>query len=177
MSALVCLQTWTCANLGNICPPIHSPCPPCSTPCWGNWGDEMLIHAGGSQVDLSGNYESWCCCSVVKLCPTLWDPVNSSMPGSLSFTISWSLLKLMSIELVMPCNHLILCRPLPLWPSIFPSIMVFSSESVLHILCQSIGASASIPMNIPMNIQDWSSLGLTGLILLFKELEAQAGDG
>ena len=52
---------------------------------------------------------------------------------SLSFTISWSLLKLMSIELVMPSNHLNLDRPLLLPPSIFPSIRVFSNEPVLHI--------------------------------------------
>ena len=51
--------------------------------------------------------------------------------ASLSFTISWSLLKLMCIELVMPSNHLILCHPLLLPPSIFPSIRVFSKESVL----------------------------------------------
>ena len=56
------------------------------------------------------------------------------MQASLSFTISWSLLKLMSIELVMPPNHLILCRPLLLLPSIFPSIRVFSNESALHIV-------------------------------------------
>ena len=53
--------------------------------------------------------------------------------ASLSFTISWSLLKLMSVELVMPSNHLILCHPFLLLPSIFPSIRVFSNESVLHI--------------------------------------------
>ena len=53
--------------------------------------------------------------------------------ASLSITNSWSLLKLMSIELVMPSNHLILCRPLLLLPSIFPSIRVFSNESVHHI--------------------------------------------
>ena len=53
--------------------------------------------------------------------------------ASLSITNSWSLLKLMSIELVMPSNHLILYHPLLLPPSIFPSIMVFSNESVLHI--------------------------------------------
>ena len=52
---------------------------------------------------------------------------------SLSFAISWSLLKLMSIEPVMPSNHLILCHPLLLLPSIFPSIRVFSNESALHI--------------------------------------------
>ena len=53
--------------------------------------------------------------------------------ASLSITNSWSLLKLMSIESVMPSNHLILCHPLLLLPSIFPSIRVFSNESVLHI--------------------------------------------
>ena len=55
--------------------------------------------------------------------------------ASLSFTISWSLLKLMSFELVMSSNHLILCRPLLLLPSIFPSIRVLSNELVLHIRC------------------------------------------
>ena len=55
------------------------------------------------------------------------------MPGLLSFTISWSLLKLTSIESVIPSNHLILCHPLFFLSSIFPSIRVFSSESVLHI--------------------------------------------
>ena len=53
--------------------------------------------------------------------------------ASLSVTNSWSLLKLMSIELVMPSNHLILCHPLLLLPSIFPSIRGFSNESILHI--------------------------------------------
>ena len=53
--------------------------------------------------------------------------------ASLSISNSWSLLKLMSIKSVMPSNHLILCRPLLLPPSIFPSIRVFSSESILHI--------------------------------------------
>ena len=59
-------------------------------------------------------------------------PWTAARQASLSFTISRSLLKLMSIELVMPSNHLILCRPL-LLPLIFPSIRVFSNESVLHI--------------------------------------------
>ena len=53
--------------------------------------------------------------------------------ASLSFTISWSFLKLMSIESLMPSNHLILCRPLFLLPSIFPSIRVFYNELALHI--------------------------------------------
>ena len=59
--------------------------------------------------------------------------MGCSMPASLSITNFWSLLKFTSIELVMPSNHLILCRPLLLMPFIFPSIRVFSSESVLHI--------------------------------------------
>ena len=63
--------------------------------------------------------------SVAQLCPTLCD--------SLSNTNSQSLPKLMSIESVMPSNHLILCHPLLLLPSIFPSIGVFSNESTLHI--------------------------------------------
>ena len=60
-------------------------------------------------------------------------PGTAACQASLSFTNSWSLLKLMSIESVMPSNHLILCCPLLLLPSIFPSIRVFSNESVLHI--------------------------------------------
>ena len=60
-------------------------------------------------------------------------PWSEACQASLSFTIALSLLKLMSIESVMPSNHLILWHPLLLLPSIFPSIRVFSSESVLHI--------------------------------------------
>ena len=60
-------------------------------------------------------------------------PWTAAGQASLSITNSWSLLKLMSIKLVMPSNHLILCRPLLLPPSIFPSIRVFSIESVLRI--------------------------------------------
>ena len=60
-------------------------------------------------------------------------PWTAARQASLSITNSWSLLKLMSIESMMPSNHLILCCPLFLPPSIFPSIRVFSNESVLHI--------------------------------------------
>ena len=60
-------------------------------------------------------------------------PWTAAHQASLSFAISQSLLKLMSIESVMPSNHVILCRPLLLLPSVFPSIRVFSNESVLHI--------------------------------------------
>ena len=65
--------------------------------------------------------------------PTLCDPVDCSTQASLSITNSQSLPKLMSIESVMPSNHLILCHPLLLPPSVFPSIRVFSSELVLRI--------------------------------------------
>ena len=68
--------------------------------------------------------------SHVRLLVTPW---TAACQASLSITNSWSLLKLMSIESVMPSNYLILCHPLLLLPSIFPSIGVFSNESVLHI--------------------------------------------
>ena len=66
-------------------------------------------------------------------CPTLCDPWTAARQASLSITNSWSLLKLMSIESEMPSNHLTLCRPLLLLPSIPPSIRVFSNKSVLCI--------------------------------------------
>ena len=67
--------------------------------------------------------------SIVSNSATPWTAAHLS---SLSFTISQSLLKLLSIELVMPSSHLVLCHPLLLLPSIFPSITVFSNESALH---------------------------------------------
>ena len=70
--------------------------------------------------------------SVAQSCPTLCDPMDCSTPGLLSITNSWSLPRFMSIELVMPFSHLILCCPLLLLPPIPPSIRVFSSESALH---------------------------------------------
>ena len=70
--------------------------------------------------------------SVTQLCLTLSDPMACSTPGFLSITNSQSLPKLMSIELVIPSNHLILCHPL-LLPSILPSISVFTNESAFHI--------------------------------------------
>ena len=87
--------------------------------------------------------------SVVSDSTTQWTAAHQA---SLSFTISWSLLKLISIESMMPSNHLILCQPHLLLPSIFPRIRVFSNESVLHIKGQSIGALASTSA-LPMNVQ------------------------
>ena len=70
-----------------------------------------------------------CCWSVTKWCPTLWDPKDCSTPGFPVLHCLLSLLKLISIESVMPSNHLTLCHPLLLLSSIFPSIRVFSNES------------------------------------------------
>ena len=97
--------------------------------------------------------------------PLLVTPWITAHQASLSITNSWSLPTPMSTESVRPSNHLILCRPLLLLPAIFPSIRVFSKESVRHIRCQSIGASGSASV-LPMNIQDWFHLGWTGWISL-----------
>ena len=81
------------------------------------------------------SFVSWLKSSSVQLLSCVWlfvTPWTAAHQASLSITNSWSLLRFVSIELVMPSNHLILCCPL-LLPSIFPSIRVFSIESVLHI--------------------------------------------
>ena len=112
---------------------------------------------------------SWCC-SVTQLCLTLCDSLDCSMSGFPIRHYLSEFAQFMSIESVMPSNHLILCHPLLLLPSIFLSIKIFSNQSALHIkVCgQSIGASASASV-LPVNIQGWFPLGLTGLIsFLFK---------
>ena len=97
-------------------------------------------------------------------------PWTAAHQASLSMTNSWSLLKLMSIESVMPSNHLILCRLFLLLPSIFPSIRVFSNESVLLIRWPKYW-SFSFSISLSGDIQDWSLLGWTGWISLqFKGL-------
>ena len=91
-------------------------------------------------------------------------PWTAACQASLSITNSQSLLKFMSIKSVMPSKHLIFCHPLLLLPSIFPSIRVFSNEfSSSHQAAKVTGASASV---LPVNIQDWFPLGLTGWISL-----------
>ena len=105
------------------------------------------------QVEVVVTVQSLSC---VWLCAIPWTAAHQA---SLSFTISWSLFKLMSIESVMPSNHLILFSCLQSFPvsGAFPMNQLFTSGG------QSIGASASV---LPMNIQDWVPLGLTGLISL-----------
>ena len=81
-------------------------------------------------------------------------PWTAACQASLSFTISWSLLRLMSIESVMPSNHFILCHPLLLMPSIFTSIRVFSSESALRIKCPKFW-SFSFSVSPPNEYSGW----------------------
>ena len=92
----------------------------------------------------------------------LW---TAASQASVSFTISQSLFKLISVVLMTPSNHLILCHPLLLLSLIFPSIRVFSNKSALHIRWQSTGVSALASV-LPMNIQIWFPLEFTGLISL-----------
>ena len=99
---------------------------------WRN-GNPPTLWVGIGASKRESNMEVPCCCSVTKSCLTLCKPTDCSMQASLSFTVSQSLLKLMSVESVMPSNHLILCHPLLLLLSIFPSIRVFSSELTLRI--------------------------------------------
>ena len=95
-------------------------------------------------------------------------PWTAAHQAFLSFTISQSFLKLMSTESVMPSNHLILCHPLLLLPSIFPSIRVFTMSGFFISGGQNIVTSASASV-LPMTIQDCFPLGLTGLISLLSK--------
>ena len=111
---------------------------------------------------------SWYEWSLCESCCRVWlfvIPWTAACQASLSITNSQSLLRIMFTEAVIPSNCLILCCPFLLLPPIFPSIRVFSVESASP--GQSIGVSASASV-LPMNIQDWFPLGLTGLILQSK---------
>ena len=99
----------------------------------------------------------------VSVILTLCDPMDCSMPGFPMYHQLPELVQTHVIKSLMPSNHLILYCPLLLLPSIFPSIRVFSNESILCIGGQSTRVSALTSV-LPMNIQDWLSLGLTGLI-------------
>ena len=98
-------------------------------------------------------------------CVWLCNPLTCSklLCPALSFSISVSLLKLMFVESVMPSNHLILCRPLLLLPSIFPASGSFLRSQLFASVGQSIGALGSASI-LPMNIQDWFPSGLTDWI-------------
>ena len=106
---------------------------------------------------------------VVQSLSRVWlfvTPWTAAQQASLSYAISLSLLKLMSTELLMPSNHLIFWPHLLILLSIFPSIRVFSNASALHIRWPKYWSSASV---LPMNIQGWFPLGLTGLMSLLSK--------
>ena len=127
---LVCCDSWGCKEL--------------DTTEWLNW----LIVFRHIKVSVSS----------VQLLSDVWFFVTSqtaACQASLSITYSWNLLKLMPTESVMPSNSLILCRSSLLLPSNFPSIRIFSNESVLCIRWPKYSSSASV---LPVNIQDWFPL-------------------
>ena len=104
------------------------------------------------------------CYSVTTSCQSLYKQWTVALQASLSFIIFRSLLKFMSIESVVLSNHLILCCPLLLLPSVFPSIRIFSIESALHIRWPKYW-SLVFSISPLMNIHGWFPLGLTGLWL------------
>ena len=114
-------------------------------------------------ISLSSTF-FFCCCSVTQSCPTLCNSMDYSIPG---FPVLHYLLEFAQtrVHWVMPSNHVILCHPFLLLLSIFPSIRVFSNESALCIRWPKYW-SFSFSISLPVNIQDWFPLGLTGLISL-----------
>ena len=129
------------------------------------WQENSLLLAPLGKQVLSKWFSSVQSLSHVWFFATPWTAVHQA---SLSITNSWSLVKLTSIESMMPSNHLIPCHPLLLLPSIFLSIRVFSNESALHIRWPSTGVSASASV-LPMNIQGWFPLGWSGWLSLLSK--------
>ena len=130
----------------------------------------LLSHFMNCLTSLNFSYSSirWEQFSSVQLLSHVWlfaTPWTAAPQSSLSLTNSRSLLKLTSIESAMPSNHLILCCPLLLLPSIVPSIGAFSNESVLCIRWPKYWRF-SFSSVLPMSIQDWFPLGWTGWISL-----------
>ena len=118
--------------------------------------------------------------SVAQSCPALCNPMDCSMPGLPVHINSQSLLKLMSMESVMPSSHLILCHPLLLPPSVFPSIRFFSNDSVIHIrwpkywsFCFSISPSNEYSGLISFRMDWFDLLSVQGglLIASYKRLK------
>ena len=145
------LGSW--AALSSVSMAIAVPSMP-TVPVWG-WPSRGWLRSEGCL--------SLCCCySIANSCLTPCNPMDCSSQASLSFIISRSLLKLMSIVSMMPSNHLILCHPLLLLPSVFPGIRVFPNESALHIRWPkywsfSISPSNEYPELISFGI-DWFDL-------------------
>ena len=137
----------------------------------GSWNKQQKSHVDFRCGSLKAT--KWHQFSLVQSLSRVWlfvTPWTAVRQASLSITNSQSLHKLMSIESVMSSNHLILCHPHLLLPSIFPSIRSFLMSQFFVSGGQSIGVSASRPV-LPMNIQAWFHLGWTGWISLqFKGL-------
>ena len=134
-------------------------------PSFSSWSGNYILHITTKSCMLQPNTAKfrWVqSLSRVRLFATSW---TAARQASLSITDSRSPPKPISIVLVMPENHLILCRPLLFLPSIFPSIRVFQMSQLSATGGQSIGVSASTSVP-PMNTQDWSPLGWTGWICL-----------
>ena len=128
-----------------------------------------VLEAGKSKIKVP-QIEVWLLLfSRSVMSDSLWPPWTAARQASLSFTISQSLLILMSVESVMPSTHLILCRPFSSCPQSFSASGSFPVPQLFVPGGQSIGASAWASV-LAMNIQDWFLLGLTGLILLSKGL-------
>ena len=126
-------------------------------------GRQILDHRAIRKPTLNNElFSSVQSLSCVQLFMTPW---TIACQTSQSITNFWSLLKLMSIQSVMSSNQFTLCHPLFLPPSILPSIMVFPMSQFFASGGQSIGVSASASV-LPMNIQDWFPLGLTGWMSL-----------
>ena len=121
---LQCMKVKSESQVAQSCPTLSDPMD-CSLPGFSVHRIFQARVLGSGAIAFSG--------SVAQSCPTLCDPVDCSTPGPLSITNSQSLLKLMSIELVMLSNHLIVCRPFLLLPSVFPSIRIFCNDLVLLI--------------------------------------------
>ena len=122
----------------------------------------FILITGTNLFSSSVQFSSVQLLSHVRFFATPWTAANQA---SLFITNSWSLPKLMSIDSVMPSNHLIFCRPLLLLPSIFPASGSFPMSQLFASGGQSIGVSASTSV-LPMNIQDWFPLEWTGWISL-----------
>ena len=109
---------------------------------------------GGKESDMTEpltqqqqKYSKLCCCSIAKLYLTLCSLMDHSTPGSSVLHYLLEMLKLISVDSVMPSNHLILCHPLLLLSSTFPSIRVFSNESALYIRWSKHWSFSSGPSN------------------------------
>ena len=126
----------------------------------GSAGEEFACNAGDAE-----DTREWLPTSAQFSHSVFATPWTAAHQASLSITNSWSLLKLTSIELMMPSNHLILCRPLLFLPSIFPASGSFPMSQLFAWGGQNIGVSASASV-LPKNIQDWFPLGWTGWISL-----------